>query len=213
MESNVKWYKEASIKRTLSSLEKNNMKGYFIKTRDQLIKLLDQLIPDGTRIGVGDSVTLLELGVLDYIRNRNVYFLDKYKPDLTRDEKREIYINNFDTDTFLSSTNALTEKGELFNIDGNGSRVAPLIYGPHQVIIIAGTNKIVQSHEDAVKRVRQYAAPIDAKRLGKHTPCTKIGYCVDCSHKDRICNDFLTITGQFIKDRIKVILIDETLGY
>lgn len=213
MEPNVKWYKEASVKRTLASLEKHNMKGYFIKNKKELIALLDQLIPDASQIGVGDSVTLSELGVLDYIRNRNVDFLDKYKPNLTREEKQKIYIKNFDADTFLSSTNALTEKGELFNIDGNGSRVAPLIYGPRQVIIIAGVNKIVQTHEDAVKRVRQYAAPIDAKRLGKQTPCTKVGYCMDCNHAERICNDFLTITGQFVKDRIKVIIVDETLGY
>lgn len=213
MEENVKWYKMESVKRTIANLEKNNMKGYFLNTKEELLDLLNQLISDNTTVGVGDSVTLAELGVLDYIRDRNLEFLDKYKSDITRAEKQEIYLKNFSSDTFMCSTNALTEKGELFNIDGNGSRVAPLIYGPDQVIIVTGINKIVRTLDEAVERVRQYSAPIDAKRLGKNTPCTKLGYCVDCNHPERICNDFVTITGQFKKDRIKVIIMNENFGY
>ncbi len=213
MEPNVSWYNEQSIKRTIDNLEKNNMKGYFIEHKDQLLELLNQLVSNNSTIGVGDSVTLAQLGVLDYFRSRNVHLLDKYKPNISTKEKQEIYIKNFSSDTFVSSTNALTENGELFNIDGNGSRVAPMIYGPKQVIIITGTNKIVRDIDEAIKRVRHYSAPIDAKRLGKNTPCTKLGYCVDCHHSERICNDFVAITGQFIKDRIKVLIINDTLGY
>jgi hypothetical protein len=101
----------------------------------------------------------------------------------------------------------------LFNIDGNGSRVAPMIYGPEQVIVVVGVNKITESLESAISRVRQAAAPLDAKRLGKDTPCAKLGYCVDCSHPQRICNCFVLIARQFIKRRINVIIINETLGY
>ena len=88
-----------------------------------------------------------------------------------------------------------------------------MIYGPKQVIIVTGINKLVQDKEEAEKRVRNYAAPIDAKRLNKDTPCTKLGRCVDCKSPDRICNDFVTITGQFVKDRIKVIIVGKALGY
>ncbi len=213
MESNIEWYKTESIKRTIKNLENHNMKGFYIENKEELLSLLDQLIPDHTTVGVGDSLTMVELGVLDYFRERNIQFLDKYKDNITRSEKEKLYINNFASDTFVCSTNALTEQGELFNIDGNGSRVAPMIYGPKQVLIITGTNKIVRDIDDAVKRVRQYSAPIDAKRLGKSTPCTKIGYCVDCNHPERICNDFVTITSQFVKDRIKVLIVNDTLGY
>jgi hypothetical protein len=94
-----------------------------------------------------------------------------------------------------------------------GSRVAPMLYGPKQVIIVAGINKLVRNLEDAENRVRNYAAPIDARRLGRDTPCTKIGHCVDCKSPNRICNDFVTITGQFFKDRIKVIIVNKSLGY
>lgn len=101
----------------------------------------------------------------------------------------------------------------MFFIDGNGSRIAPIIYGPEQVILVAGTNKITVSSDEAKYRVRQIAAPMDAVRLGKHTPCATTGKCVDCKSPERICNDFLCITRQFIKDRIKVILLEGAFGY
>ena len=88
-----------------------------------------------------------------------------------------------------------------------------MIYGPEQVIIVVGTNKITENVDEAIKRVRQIAAPLDAKRLGKGTPCTKLDRCVDCSHKERICNDFVLIANQFVKDRIKIIIVDQELGY
>lgn len=150
---------------------------------------------------------------MDFLRKENYVILDKYRDGITSEEKKQIYIQNFSADTFLCSTNALTEDGELYNIDGNGSRVAPMIYGPKQVIIVAGINKLVRNLEEAERRARNYAAPIDAKRLNKDTPCTKLGHCVNCKSPNRICNDFVTITGQFVKNRIKVIIVEKTLGY
>ncbi|WP_411169238.1 lactate utilization protein [Clostridium sp. MB05] len=213
MDKNVEWYIEKRVERTIKNLNSHNMEGYYVKSREELIKKLEELIEEGSIIGVGDSMTLSETGVIDFIRSGKFNFLDKYEENINRDEKREIYIKNFSTDTFLCSTNALTESGELYNIDGNGSRVAPMIYGPEQVIIIAGTNKIVKDIEEAERRVRNYSAPIDAKRLNKDTPCTKLGSCVDCKSPNRICNDFVVIRGQFIKGRIKVLILNENLGY
>lgn len=213
MDNNLLWYREIQVSRTIKSLEQHNMEGYFVKNGTELKEILEGLIKEGSTVGVGDSMTLFETGVIDFLRKGNYVFLDKYKENLTSEDKREIYIKNFSADTFLSSTNALTENGELFNIDGNGSRVAPMVYGPKQVIIIAGINKIVKDMEEAERRVRRFAAPIDAKRLGKDTPCTKMGYCVDCKSSDRICNDFVTIKGQFIKGRIKIIIVGKELGY
>ena len=213
MDKNVEWYIEKQVERTIKNLNSHNMEGYHIKNRKELIEKLEELIEEGSMIGVGDSMTLFETGVIDFIRSGKFNFLDKYEENINRDEKREIYIKNFSADTFLCSTNALTESGELYNIDGNGSRVAPMIYGPKQVIIIAGTNKIVKDIEEAERRVRNYTAPIDAKRLNKDTPCTKLGYCIDCKSPNRICNDFVIIKGQFIKGRIKVVIVGEVLGY
>ena len=213
MDQNVSWYIEKQVERTIKNLNAHNMEGYYVENREQLFQKLEELIAEGSTVGVGDSMTLFETKIIDYLRNGNFNFLDKYEEKLTKDEKREIYIKNFSADTFLCSTNALTEVGELYNIDGNGSRVAPMLYGPKQVIIVTGINKIVKNIEEAEIRVRNYAAPIDAKRLNKDTPCTKIGSCVDCKSPNRICNDFVVIRGQFIKGRIKVIIIGENLGY
>lgn len=213
MDKSCEWYIEKQIERTISNLGKRNIEGCYINSRGELIQKLEELIEKDSIVGVGDSMTLFETGVIDYLRSGKYNFLDKYEEGLTSDKKREIYINNFSADTFICSSNAITEDGELYNIDGNGSRVAPMIYGPRQVILIVGINKIVKDIEAAEKRVRHYAAPIDAKRLNKDTPCTKIGYCVDCKSKERICNDFVVIRGQFIKGRIKVLILGESLGY
>ncbi len=213
MDKNVSWYIEKQVERTIKNLNSRNMDGFYINKREQLIGKLKEIMPEGSTVGVGDSMTLFETGVIDFLRKEEFNFLDKYKDGITSEEKKEIYIKNFSADTFICSTNALTEDGELYNIDGNGSRVAPMIYGPKQVILVAGINKIVRDIEEAAKRVRSYAAPIDAKRLEKKTPCTQLGCCVDCKSTSRICNDFVIIRGQFIKGRIKVIIIGEQLGY
>lgn len=213
MDNNVLWYLEKQIEKTIDNLKKRNMTGFFVKDDIELKGLLKELIVENSVVGVGDSMTLLETGALEFLRKGNYTFLDKYREDITSEEKKQIYIQNFSADTFLCSTNALTEDGELYNIDGNGSRVAPMIYGPKQVILVTGINKIVRNIEEAEKRVRNYCAPIDAKRLGRNTPCTTLGYCVDCKSPNRICNDFTIIRGQFIKDRIKVIIIGKQLGY
>lgn len=213
MDNNVLWYIEKQIDRAIDNLRKRNMKGFFVRNEIELIALLKELISENSVVGVGDSMTLFETGVIDLLRRGNYIFLDKYKDGITSEEKKQIYIKNFSADTFLCSTNALTENGELYNIDGNGSRVAPMIYGPKQVILVTGINKIVKDIEEAEKRVRNYSAPIDAKRLGKNTPCTTLGYCIDCKSPNRICNDFTIIRGQFIKNRIKVIIVGKELGY
>jgi len=201
------------VQTVIQSLQKNNMAGYFANDKHELINLLKNLIPQGATVGCGDSVTLEQTGVFDFLRGGTYTFNDKFIPALTSQDKRDIYIKNFSANTFITGTSAVTMDGKIFNIDGNGSRVAPMIYGPEQVIIVIGKNKIVENVDAAIERTRQIAAPLDAKRLGKSTPCTKLGYCIDCNHEQRICNDFVLITGQFVKNRIKVIIVNEELGY
>lgn len=201
------------IEKTIANLEKNKMSGYYVKNREELLLLLSKLIKRGETVGCGDSVTLEETGVFEYLRTGDYIFYDKHQQNLTSEDKRALYLKNFEADTFITGTNAITEDGELFNIDGNGSRIAPMIYGPRQVIVVVGTNKITENAKDAIVRTRQIAAPLDAKRLGKDTPCTKLGKCIDCGHQQRICNDFVLITGQLIKGRIKVIIIEGNFGF
>ncbi|WP_312692578.1 lactate utilization protein [Caproiciproducens sp.] len=204
---------DEKIRNTITNLQKNNMAGYYAENTKELLLLLSTLLIKGERIGCGDSITLEETGVFEYLRNEDFTFYDKHQLNLTSEEKRAIYLKNFDTDTFITGTNAITTDGQLFNIDGNGSRVAPMIYGPKQVIVVVGANKLVDTVEAAVYRTRQIAAPMDAKRLYKNTPCVKLGKCINCKHEQRICNDFVLISRQFIKDRIKVIFINGNYGY
>lgn len=201
------------IKKAIQNLKQNNMAGYFVGNKEELITLISDLIPDGATVGCGDSVTLEQTGLFDYLRKNRFVFYDKHKAGLTSEDKREIYLKNFTANTFITGTNAVTADGKIFNIDGNGSRVAPMIYGPEQVLIVVGKNKIVEDVNAAIERTRQVAAPLDAKRLKKETPCTKLNRCMDCKHEQRICNSFVLITRQFIKDRIKVIIVNEILGY
>ena len=201
------------VRKTIYNLQKNNMSGYYVETIEELHALISTLIRKGETVGCGDSDTLEVTGVFDFLRSGDYTFNDKHQPDFTSEEKRAIYLKNFDADTFITGTNAVTTDGQLFNIDGNGSRVAPMLYGPKQVIVVVGVNKLADTLEDAVCRARQIAAPLDAKRLQKNTPCVKLGKCINCKHEQRICNDFVLISRQFNKDRIKVIFINGNYGY
>ena len=213
MDEHTRGHRSERVRRTVQALTKNNMGAHLVENGAELLSFLQQAIPYGATVGVGDSVTLKETGVLDLLRNGNYVFLDKYREGLTAEEKREIYLANFAAKIFLCSANAVTENGEIFNIDGNGSRVAPLLYGPHQVFIVIGVNKIVTDMDEAIRRARGYSAPLDARRLGKKTPCATNGVCTDCNSPDRICNSFVAIRRQFVKDRIRIVIVNANLGY
>ncbi len=204
---------DENLQKTIENLHRNHMGGHFVQNKKELYALLRTLLPQGATVGCGDSVKLEDTGVLQLVREGPYTFYDKYQPGLTKEQKRGIYLKNFDADVFLTGVNAVTQGGQLFNIDGNGSRVAPMLYGPRRVVVVAGTNKLVPDVQQAITRARQVAAPLDAKRLCKDTPCTKPGRCVDCRHPQRICNDFVLIAGQFQEGRIQVIFIDGTFGY
>ena len=213
MKECLKWVNEMKIKRTIKALENNNIDSYYVKDREQLINKIEQLVEKNSVVTCGGSVTLMETGVLDYLRKGSYKFLDRYVEGLTQQEIKQIYRAAFSADAYFTSSNAITEDGELFNVDGNGNRVAAMLYGPDKVIIIAGVNKIVPDLECAIERNRKIAAPANAKRLNKKTPCAKLGYCMECSSEDRICLEYTLIRKQRAKGRIHVIFLDENLGY
>jgi hypothetical protein len=213
MDDNKEWLLQKKIERTLSALEKNNMKGWYVKESSDVLTLLKDLIPDGTTVSVGGSRTLFETGVLEFLRAGDYHFLDRYEEGLSPADIKKIYRATFSADVFLSSSNAITENGELYNVDGTGNRTAAMIYGPDKVILICGYNKIVKDIDAAIEQNKRCSAPANAKRLNRKTPCVELGYCTDCKSPDRICNDFVVIKRQGIKDRIHVILVGETLGY
>ncbi len=213
-----------NIEKTMENLKKNGIIPILVKTKDEAKEKVKELLPKGAKVGVGGSVTLTECGIIDLLRSGDYDFLDRYKEGLSREDVNKIYRECFFADAYLMSTNAITEDGELYNVDGNSNRVAALMFGPESVIVIAGKNKIVKDLDEAVLRMKTVAAPKNAKRLSCKTYCAASGECMDkertsgamtkgCASPDRICANY-TVTGrQRIKDRIKVIIIDEEAGY
>lgn len=213
MDKNYNFVIDKKVERTILSLEKNNMSGYFVQNEEELLKTIKSILNEGDTVSVGGSMTLIETGVIDFLRKGNYKFLDRYVENITRQELKDIYRKSFLADGYITSTNALTEAGELYNVDGNGNRVAAMIFGPDKVIVVCGINKIVKDVGEAIKRNREIAAPANAKRLNKNTPCAKVGYCLECNSEDRICNEYTLIRRQGAKGRISVIIVNKNLGY
>ncbi|MBQ2941780.1 MAG: lactate utilization protein [Clostridia bacterium] len=211
-----------NIEKTLENLRKNNMAAYFVENKNEALGLIKELMAKGETVSVGGSVTLGEAGVLDLLRSGDYNFLDRYKEGLTREEVTRVFKESFFADTYLTSSNAITEEGELYNVDGNANRVAAMLFGPKSVIVLAGKNKIVGSLKEAEKRVKTVAAPKNVKRLSMKTYCSEKGFCMGaddekmcagCQSEDRICASYTVMARQRIKDRVKVIIVNEELGY
>lgn len=212
MDSNLKWVNEVKINRTLEALRKNNMEGYLINTENELIHKIQELVNEGSKVSFGGSMTLFETKIMEHLRSGRYELLDRYKEGLTADEIKEIYRKSFFCDAYFTSTNAITEEGELYNVDGNGNRVAAMLYGPDKVIVIAGVNKIVKDINEAIYRVENLAAPVNAKRLNRKTPCTVTGKCMNCNSPERICREY-TVIRKPVPNRIFVLLLNEEYGY
>ncbi len=214
------------IKKTLDAINKNNMQGFYAENAKEAKDIALSLIEKGATVSHGGSMTLKDIGLLDSLKNGDYVFLDRSLAK-TPEELKATYRSCFSADVYLSSSNAVTETGELYNIDGTGNRIAAITYGPDSVIIIVGKNKIVKNLSEAVDRVRRFAAPPNCKRLSKETYCHLKGYCqsadtdctltdnltAGCKSPDRICRDYLITSIQAIKNRIKVIIVNEDLGY
>lgn len=197
----------------IKNLKKRQIEGYYFPTSKEAVKKAMSLLANHATVGFGGSVTLTETGMLDALRAcPTIQLLDRDAAD-TMEEKVKILHQCLSADTYFMSTNALTIDGELVNIDGNGNRVAALIYGPNEVIILAGMNKIVPSAEEAIHRIRNTATPPNCIRLSKQTPCAATGACSDCLSADCICNQIVITRRSGFPGRIKVLLIGEHLGF
>lgn len=209
MDNGLKAVFDKRVDKIIKNLEKRNMKGYHVKSRDELFALLSELVPAGATVANGGSMTLEELGVFSWLRGRDdITYFDRETGD-----RRKCMVAAFDSDVYFAGTNAVTEDGCLYNVDGNGNRVAAMIYGPKSVVVVVGVNKIVSDLDAAKERVRKIAAPANTVRLSCDTPCSKTGECMDCNSPSRICCNFVVMSNQRVKDRMKVIIMDESLGY
>ena len=202
-----------SMERTAEALRRNNYYAVCADNCDEAMEILENLMDENSTVAVGGSMTLFETGIIDYLRSGRFEFYDRYEEGLTKEQINDVHRKAFFCDCYVTSTNAVTENGELLNIDGRGNRVAAMIYGPESVIVVAGYNKIVKDIDAAYSRVKEIAAPANAIRLNCKTPCAATGKCSDCKSDTRICSDIVIMGRQGQKDRIKVILVGEELGY
>ncbi|MEJ8742901.1 lactate utilization protein [Mediterraneibacter sp. HCN-7094] len=203
---------EVLANRVVKNLESRNMEAYFVKTKEEALKKALELIPEGSSISWGGTASAKEIGLLDAVHEGNYEVYDREEAQ-TPELKNEIAHKALDCDFFIGSTNALAENGVMVNIDGNANRVAAFAFGPKNVLLIVGMNKVVKSEEDAMSRARNEAAPINAQRFGLDTPCSKNGMCYDCKSPDCICCQILITRYSRAAKRIKVILVDENLGF
>ncbi len=207
-----KWRNEKIIQRTLKALESNYFDAEFFSDREALVDKVLSHVKPGMKIGFGGSLTLRELRIIERLEKENVVLLDHWRPGLSRDEIVNTRFLQLTSDLFLSSANAITEKGDIVNIDGNGNRTNSITYGPKKVIIIAGSNKIVPDINSALERVKNVAAPMNAKRLNLPLPCAESGRCHDCRSEARICRIISIIQRKPNSTDISVYLINEELG-
>lgn len=197
----------------VENLKKNNFAVHVAENKEEGAQIVRSLIEKGATIGVGGSVTIDQLDILDGLEAEGHLIFNHNKAGLTPQQVLDFRRRELTCDVFLTSTNALTEKGELVNIDGVGNRVAALTFGPKRVVVATGINKIVADVHAGIARIGSVAAPLNNKRLKKDMPCTKVGHCVDCQLPGRICN-VTTITKKRppLTD-IHIVLIKEELGY
>lgn len=213
MDQHLKSIVDKRVHKVMENLQKNNMLAIYLSSKEEVPGKIAELVKEGETVALGGSMSLFEARVIDHLRSGRYNFLDRYAEGLTREQMEEIYRQSFFADAYITSTNAITLDGRLYNVDGNGNRVAAMIYGPKSVIVVAGINKIVNNMDEAYERLRNIAAPANAVRLSKNTPCTKTGTCMDCKSEDRICSSYVILGWQKAKNRIKVILVGEDLGY
>ena len=209
MNENIQKRNALLAQKVAEGLKSRNMSAYCASDREEALKIALSLIPEGSSVTMGGSVSAGEIGLVSALKEGNYNFIDRNEIA----DKRAAMLAAYEADVFLSSVNAMTEDGELVNIDGNANRVSALAQGPEKVIFIVGMNKVCSDLDGAMKRARNVAAPINAQRFGLNTPCAKTGACMNCKSPDTICCQFLITRYSKHPGRIHVILVNDNLGF
>ena len=208
------WHKRFEALQT--SLKRNNFKVFLAQDIEEVKKVFfKEIIPEvrPNSISWGGSMTFVSTGLYHELKDNIEYtILDTFDKKLSPEEMVERRRQALLVDLFITSTNAITEKGQLVNLDMIGNRIGGLTFGPKHVVVLVGRNKIVKDLHTAMERIRHYASPLNIKRLEKKSPCSKTSFCEDCSSVDRICNTWAITEKCFPANRIKVILINSDLG-
>jgi len=213
MDSNKQWWIEEKAKKAVEKLKAHEFKAIYVETREGAVQEIWKYITPKLRIGIGGSLTIRELGILEKLEEQGNTVYNHWKPGLSKENVLEIRKFQMTSDLFLSSVNAITLNGELVNIDGIGNRVNSINFGPGKVILVVGYNKIVDDVQEAIHRIKNFAAPLNARRLNIDVPCAKVGKCVDCNSPNRICRVTVIHERKPSLTDILIILVGEELGF
>ena len=214
MDAHQTVWNEKAAKEVIANLEKRRMGGSYAPTAAQAISEIVEMIPAGSTVSRGGSMSAVEMGLWEEIAKLpDVKIFDPFQPGLSPEEGMKIRRQGLTADVMIASSNAITLDGKLVNLDGMGNRVAAMTFGPAKVILVVGINKVAPDLDSAMARVKHYAAPVNSIRLGLKNPCEETGLCADCRTPKRICNMWSIIEGHMIKDRIHVKLVGKDLGY
>lgn len=204
-------YYEKRGKILVKNLQSRHFEAYYCATKEEALEKALELIPKGASVGWGGVMSAAQIGLLDAVRQGDYRAIDRERCT-TPDEKLQAAKDAMFADVFLTGTNGLSLDGEMVNIDGQGNRVAAIVYGPKEVLVIAGMNKVSDTLEDAITRARTVAAPLNQQRFMLNNPCTVTGTCADCKSETCICNQILITRHCRPVGRIKFILVGEDLG-
>ena len=196
-----------------TALKANGFEVIYADNSEEALDKVMFLIPKEAKVGIGGSVTVRDIGLVEAIeKQNNTIFMDWGKP-IELKEKLKVRKEALTSDVYLTSSNAITLQGQLVNIDGTGNRVSAMIFGPKKVIVVAGANKLVDTLDEALARIRNIAGPLNAKRLNKKTPCALTGKCTDCNSSDRICKITVILEKKPNLSDITIVIVGENLGY
>ncbi len=218
MKNPIDVYWKKRIEKVKEAFEKNNFEVYTTDSKDEVKKLiLDKIFPklNFETVSWGDSISMLSTEIIQEVENLpNIRLIKTFEEGVPREEILERRRQALLVDVFLTGSNAITESGKLVNLDMIGNRVAGITFGPKNVIIVVGRNKIVEGVKEAMERVKKYSAPLNAIRHPNwKTPCVKTSHCMDCKSPDRICNTWTITEKSYPKGRIIIILVNEDIGF
>ena len=213
MHEGLTWLQQTHAEKAVAALLKNHFRATFVPNKEEALKIILAETESNAVVGMGGSWTLSQLNMQEILEKRGNKVLNHNLPGLSAEEASAFRHQELSCDVFLSSVNALTLDGQLVNVDGSGNRVAAMIFGPKKTILVVGTNKLCPTVEDAISRIETCAAPVNAKRLNRKTPCTHTGICQDCESPERICNVTTIMHKKPGPSDILVILIGESLGF
>lgn len=200
------------INKLLTNFRLRNIEVSYFDTIEEAANMILKLIPVECTVGIGHSATLQKMNITNLLIERGNIVYDKELAK-SKEECKILKKKALLTDWYISGSNAISVDGRIVNVDHSGNRVAAITFGPENVIIVVGKNKIVNSVEEAIHRVKNIACPLNAKRAGFNPPCVSLNKCADCISQERVCNSLSIIEGQSDKNRMKLFIINDELGY